>query len=248
MQSFFRAIARFYTAPFRLDLSRSAALSAQQVEAQVRAAFARFVIVNLTALQIIGIFLSAFNQSPAFIQRVQFGSVVYACLCILLLALGRVVIAAMLYVYGVFVPIIFASIADPAGLTPRSILIFGLFAIFAIFIILSGLLMPRWAIWLTAILSLAAVLIIDHVIPFAPNVGLGDSESLRASVTGLFAIIYLSVALVSWLLSRSASIGIRSLLTAYRQEQELTLLKDQFIIYVNHELRPPSWAFMAMSN
>jgi signal transduction histidine kinase/peroxiredoxin len=236
MRSILRTIAQFYTAPFRLDVAQIASLSVQQVEAQVRAAFARFVIINLTALQIIGVLLSAFNRSPAFIQRVQFGSVVFALVCIGLLTLGRVVIAALLYIYGVFVPVIFASIADPTGLTPRSILIF---ALFAIFILLTGLLLPRWAIWLTALLSLAVVFIIDHVVPFAPNVGLGDTENLQPYVTGVYAIIFLSVALITWLLSRSASIGIRSLLTAYRQEQELTALKDQFIIYVNHELRTP---------
>jgi signal transduction histidine kinase len=118
-------------------------------------------------------------------------------------------------------------------------------AILFIFIVLSGLLLPRWAIWIIAAACALVVLYalatrpLGDVRPIAGGDAGASVEGTRATLIGIFLIMLLSLATLTWIASRSTFAGLSTLAAAVEREQELAALKDLFIMDVNHELRTP---------
>jgi signal transduction histidine kinase/peroxiredoxin len=230
------ALQHLYADPFRIDSAQVAHLSAREIEERQRSALARLVIVNFTAFEGVSLILAMIGHTAAAILAIQAGSLAFSLLCLGILAARRPTLASAVYIYGVFIPLVLVGLDTPGGLDIRSVLVFMLLALF---ILLSGLLLPRWAIWLTAALGIGVLAISLLFSPLSPQLRLMGAPDPRLFIGGFLALVFISVALITWLLARSAAGGIRSALQAYQQEQDLAVLKDQFIIYVNHELRTP---------
>lgn len=166
-------------------------------------------------------------------------------LVILLAAVGvilntqqRTTSAGILFIYGTLAFVIDYLVTNPTGLDLQAILTMSLFSAL---ILIAGLILPGWITWLTAgvmtIVTLASVFFLPFALPlqqFSENF-----MQLRVAVAGPLAVLYLLVALFSWLAGRSNEATVEAVSAALEREQELGKLKDQFITSVNHELRTP---------
>ncbi len=235
MRAWWRAIRRFYTTPFATELSVWQGVALPEIESRRQEALARLIISQLVAIQVVGVVLAALSHSPPAIVIAQIASVVFAAVCLFLLFTRFVKFGIALYVYGIFVLIALIGRIDPAGISLRTMLVN---ILLALFILLSGLLLPRWSIWLATGLSIAATLINLAISPLDPALRLG-SEDPKMLIGTFMAVFFFCIALLGLLLANSAAAGARSILRAYEQERALADLKDQFIIYINHELRTP---------
>jgi signal transduction histidine kinase len=152
--------------------------------------------------------------------------------------------AGMLFIYGTLAFMVDFLVTNPTGLDLQAILTM---ALFSAFILIVGLILPGWITWLTAgVMTIVAVACV-FFLPFAlPLQQLSTNlMQLRVAVAGPLVVLYLLVALFSWLAGRSSEATVEAISTALEREQELGRLKDQFITSVNHELRTP---LMAMSS
>lgn len=232
----FARLWRVYTFPFRPNIQQLQTLSARQIEGQMRAGYARLIIVNLALVQGIVLLLAWFNHAPLSLLVPQSVGMAIVLTCVALLLAGRVMLASVLYVLGIFGTIIGIGLAGPPEVSVRSLLVFMLFAII---IPVTGLLLPRWSIWLMTALCIGTISFALYLRPLAPSLQLGTGADLRPLIIGFMATIFASLAVLTWLIVRGTSSNIQSVVRAYRQEQELAALKDQFIIYINHELHTP---------
>ncbi len=235
MATLFNRLRRFYQAPFAADFAIGQATTPEILETRRQTAIARLIISHLAAFQDVGLLLALFNRTPPQILIAQFASVVYVTICLILVFTPRVRLGILLYLYGIFVLVASIGAVNPGGLNLLAVLVN---VLLALFILLNGLLLPRWSIWLSTALSLTATYINLAIAPLDVAL-LGGQQNPKALIAGFFSVIFVSVALLTYLLASSAAAGARSVLRAYRQELELAVLKDQFIIYINHELRTP---------
>ncbi len=226
-----------------------------------RAALLRLLLLGFTSLQIVLAFVTSAllidSGSLPLALVVSAGPLVLlAALCMLLNSLQRTRVAAIIYVAGLLVLNIFWFHVTPGGLDALAIL---RYALLSIVIIVAGLTLPQWLLWLaSAVVAVTGVvnmsltpissqLAVEHgAMPTAGGATswfeLSGEESLRLGVAVGMISLYIMVAALSAVAARSAQADVEAAFLAYDRERELVALKDQFLIDANHELRTPIMA------
>jgi signal transduction histidine kinase len=231
----------FYLSPFRAELL-PASIDPRRLERQRRARLFTLIVTVLTVIQLGSACAQIATDAPVEVVAGQIVIVALGLVCLLLNRAGLTEVAGVLYLGGSIAGVYFASTQTGAALDLRALMIL---AILFIFVVLSGLLLPRWAIW---IIAAACALVVLYALATRPlgDVGrfasgdVGASvEGTRATLIGIFLIVLLSLATLTWIASRSTFAGLSTLAAAVEREQELAALKDLFIMDVNHELRTP---------
>jgi signal transduction histidine kinase len=235
-----RAVREVFTEPFTSDPAL-ALLSVEQRERLRRVALLRLVVTCLVAVQVLAISIALLNRAPAGAVATQMLILGLGLLCLALGATGFASLLGALYIYGPMLLIAVTVLQNPGGLDVRALL---LLTTSPVFILITGLLLPRRVIWLSLMLALAVDIGAVATLPLAPGLPdtLATGEPLRVLAGGLLGVGCLLTALLAWVFARSARAGIDSVGRAFERERELTALKDQFITYANHELRTPVMA------
>ncbi len=237
-----RAIGALFTAPFRVDLRQVGTLSPSERKHQRRSAFLRLILACILFLLVLVLMPAAVLGHAAVASLWRLGLVILlATVGIILNARRHTTIAGILFTYGTLAFTVDYLVTNPTGLDLQAILTMSLFSAF---ILIVGLILPGWLTWLSAgVMTIIAVACI-FFLPFAqPLQQLSpDLVQLRVAVAGPLVVLYLLIALFSWLAGRSSEATVETISAALEREQELGRLKDQFITSVNHELRTPLMA------
>jgi signal transduction histidine kinase len=241
------ALRAFYLAPFRVDLAPNS-IDPLRLERQRRARLFTLIVTALTLIQAISVLGQIISAAPPVVILVQVAELVFSLVCLLINRYGWTEVASVLYLAGSIGGVYFASTQTGEALDLRGLVI--LF-ILLIFVVLSGLLLPRWGIWIVTAGCASVVLYALLTRPLsgsaliAGGAASSSEETTRSTLIGVFLVVLLSLATLTWIASRSTFAGLSTLAAAVEREQELAALKDLFIMDVNHELRTP---IMAMQN
>jgi signal transduction histidine kinase len=231
------ALRAFYLAPFRADLL-PASIDPNRLERQRRARLFTLIVTVLTFVQAVSVLGQIITGAPPQVIVGQAAIIALSLVCLLFNRLGWTEISSVIYLAGSIAGVYFASTQTGAALDLRGLMTL---SILLIFIVLAGLLLPRWAIWLVAAVCAAVILYALQTRPLVADAGFSE-EDTRATLSGIFLVVLLALATLTWIASRSTFAGLSTLAAAVEREQELTALKDLFIMDVNHELRTPIMA------
>jgi signal transduction histidine kinase len=235
------ALRAFYLGPFRPDLI-TASIDPHRLERQRRARLFTLIVTVLTLIQAGSLLGQIVTAAPTVVILAQCAALILGVVCLLLNRAGWTEIASVLYLSGSIAGVDFASTQTGAVLDLRGLLIL---SILFVFTVLSGLLLPRWAIWVIAAVCAFVALYALLTRPLGGDALVAGStvaaseQTTRATLIGIFLVLLLSLATLTWIASRSTFAGLSTLAAAVEREQELTALKDLFIMDVNHELRTP---------
>jgi len=238
------ALRAFYLAPFRAE-SNPASIDPYRLERQRRARLFSLIVTVLTLIQALSFLGQIVTAAPTVVILVQAAELVLGVICLLLNRAGWTEVASISYLAESIVGVYYASTQTGAALDLRGLMIL---SILLVFVVLSGLLLPRWAIWVIAaacaMVGLYALLTrpLSGIAPAAGSDASSAAGTTRATLIGVFLVVLLALATLSWIASRSTLAGLSTLAAAVEREQELTALKDLFIMDVNHELRTPIMA------
>jgi signal transduction histidine kinase len=227
------ALRAFYLSPFRADLL-PASIDPHRLERQRRARLFTLIVTVLTIIQLGSAGAQIATAAPVEVVVGQIAIVALSLVCLALNRAGWTTVASIFYLGGSIASVTFASTETGSTLDLRGLMTL---SILLIFVALSGLLLPRWAIWVIAAVCAGVVLytlLTRHLVETA-----AAEEATRATLIGIFLIILLALATLTWIASRSTFAGLSTLAAAVEREQELAALKDLFIMDVNHELRTP---------
>lgn len=234
-----QALGNFYAGPFRVDPALSS-LSPHDIEQRRRARLFTVLVATLAILQCGSLAGQALTGAPVNVMLSQTGALVGSAICLLLNWRGHTTVASLLYLFLSTAGVTFSLTQLGGALDLRGLM---LLTLLTIFVVLSGLLLPRWAIWLIAACVLAigvTALLAAPLAVTAPHDA--GAVTVRPVVVGVYTLIVLALALLTWIFARSASAGLESVAQALTRERELAALKDFFIIDANHELRTPIMA------
>ncbi|HEX3271875.1 MAG TPA: histidine kinase dimerization/phospho-acceptor domain-containing protein, partial [Ktedonobacterales bacterium] len=231
------ALRAFYLSPFRADLL-PASIDPNRLERQRRARLFTLIVTVLTVVQAVSVLGQIITGAPPQVIVGQAAIIALSLVCLLLNRLGWTEISSVIYLAGSIAGVYFASTQTGVALDLRGLMTL---SILLIFIVLAGLLLPRWAIWLVAAVCAAVILYALQTRPLIADAGFSENDT-RATLTGIFLVTLLALATLTWIASRSTFAGLSTLAAAVEREQELTALKDLFITDVNHELRTPIMA------
>ncbi|HEV8190332.1 MAG TPA: HAMP domain-containing sensor histidine kinase [Ktedonobacterales bacterium] len=237
------ALARIYLAPFRSD-PRIGELSVAELELRRRAQLLRLLVVTLTAVQVVSLVGQLLSGAPQPVVVAQVVALGVGVLCLWLNQIGWTLWASLIYICASAASVIYASLQSSNSLDGRGLVIYGLLSLF---VVLAGLVLPRWAIWVVAAGIIAAVAITLQLRPLGSGVivdaaAIGGTENVRIVLGSILTITYSSAAILTWIFARSSYAGTMAVARAFERERELAALKDQFIVDANHELRTPMMA------
>jgi signal transduction histidine kinase len=236
------AIQVIFSAPFRADQAWMVSVPAPQRENRRRAAFLRLILTCALVLLILVLFPAAVfgNASTASLWRLGLVTLL-AATSLFLNTRERTTEAGMLFISTTIALTLDYLVTNPDGLDVQAMLTL---ALFAAFILIAGLILPEWATWSLAGIGVATTIASVFLLPLAPPLhnALADPTQLRFAIAGPLILLQVFVALFSWIAARSNKATVQAVSQAFAREQELSLLKDQFITNVNHELRTPLMA------
>jgi signal transduction histidine kinase len=227
-----------FLAPFWADPAWVRPASAPQREVRRRAAFLRLMLICVLAMVL-------FLLLPAAVLGHAEAASLWRLGLVALLAAGglflnarlHTTIGGLLFLSGTIVLTAHYLATNPDGLDLPALLTI---ALLSVLILIAGLILPGWAPWLTAGVIIALTLVYVFVLPLAaPLQQSGNTIQIRFAVAGPLVMLHLFVAVFSWVAARSDAAVVEAVSRALAREQELSLLKEQFITNVNHELRTP---------
>jgi signal transduction histidine kinase len=236
------ALRTVFTAPFRADPEWIVSVSAPQREGLRRMAFLRLILGCAFILFTLVLFPASIlgNASVESFWRLGIltGIVVIG---LILNAAKHPTEAGLLFIVGALTFMINFLVTNPTGLDLQAILTISLMSVV---ILIAGLILPGWAPWPLAGIIVAVTIGCVFFLPLAPPIrnSLADPEQIRFAVAGPLILLHIFVTLFSWIAARSNLATVQAVSRAFTREQELSLLKDQFITNVNHELRTPLMA------
>ena len=233
------AVKAIFSAPFRADPEWIASASAPQRERLRRSAFLR-LILSCALILLVFILLPAAILGQAEIAslwRLGFVTLLVA-IALFLNTREHTTQGGLLFILGAIALTIDYLATNPDGLDLQAILTL---ALFSVIILIAGLILPGWATWSIASIIVAVNLASIFLLPLAPPLRVLPTD-IRFAVAGPLILLHIFVALFSWIAARSSRATVQAVSHAYAREQELSLLKDQFITNINHELRTPLMA------
>ncbi len=231
-----------FSAPFRADQEWIVSVPAPQRENRRRSAFLRLILTCALVLLILVLFPAAVFGDAQVASLWRLGLVtLLAAISLFLNTRERTTEAGILFISTTIALTLDYLVTNPDGLDVQAILTL---TFFAVFILITGLILPGWATWSLAGISVAITIASVFLLPLAPPLrsALADPAQLRFAIAGPLILLQVFVALFSWIAARSNKATVQAVSQAFAREQELSLLKDQFITNVNHELRTPLMA------
>ncbi len=231
-----------FSAPFHADPAWIASIPAPQREGHRRSAFLRLILTCALILLTAILFPSAVLGNAEVASLWRLGAVTLLVVVGLFLnTRGHTTEAGILFIAGTLALTIHFLVTNPAGLDLQAVLTL---ALFSVFILISGLILPGWATWPLAGVMVAVTVTSVFLLPLAPplRAALAAPDQIRFAVAGPLILLHIFVALFSWIAARSSQATVLAVSRAFTREQELSQLKDQFITNVNHELRTPLMA------
>ncbi len=228
-----------FTAPFRADPELAATRTSEQRDRIRRAAFLRLLLLCVFALIFVILLPAALLGGAGGASLIRLVLVLALAGVGLLLVHWRLPYAAgMLFIYGTLAIALHFFATNPGGLDLPALLTYTLFSLL---ILMTGLVLPSWATWLTTAIGIVITIAGVFGTPLAPSLAQAspDPAGVRFAVIGPLVILQAFVGIFSWVAGRGASAGMEAVSRAYEREHELTGLKDQFILAANHELRTP---------
>lgn len=236
-------LVNIYLAPFRSD-PRLGELSVAELERRRRAQLLRLLVVTLTAVQAFSLIGQFLSDAPRTVILAQIAALGVGIVCIWFNEIGWTVLASLFYICASAGSVLYASLQSSNELDGRGLVIYGLLSLF---VVMAGLVLPRWAIWATAAAIIAAVATTLAVRPFSAGLivdvsAIGGTDNVRVVLGSILSVTYFSIAILTWIFARSSYAGALTVARAFERERELTALKDQFIVDANHELRTPMMA------
>ncbi|PWT72828.1 MAG: hypothetical protein C5B60_09030, partial [Chloroflexi bacterium] len=228
-----------YTAPFRSDPGALWTRSLAEQERVRRAALLRLILLTVVGAQVL------LGLPPAIVRHDSLAGVASEVLgiladvvCLALNRAGQTTLAGLGFVYLSLGLLLYSAAQTSSGLDIQTLFIFTLVTLY---LYMAGLVLPRWAIWPTLVLTTAATVATAVLTPVAPGLTPAAAQNLRGLLFS-FPAIYIVTALLTWVAARSSQSSIAAAAQAFTRERELDALKDQFIIDANHELRTPLMA------
>ncbi len=201
----------------------------------------RFMAFNVALAQVVRLLVSIPAPPPFEVTLNELATIALGALTLVLISRGRYVLASTLFVYGVLVVIAWAALIGPGNVSFRSLLAL---ATLPPLVVMSGLLLPIRALWPTTGSILLGLMLGLIVFPTDPELQAAIApQNSKVLIGGIFIFLILGTALMTWYMARNAILDYRTVLHAFHREQELTELKDHFIVNVNHELRTPIMSF-----
>lgn len=234
--TFLRAV---FTEPFQPLPADLLALPIDQVERRRRAALLRLILYSIVAgLCVLVIPVALMTHMDAVFLSTLISELILACLCLLVNAGWGATLAGNFFVFGSIALGVSFSLFNPHGLDIQSLL---LYAILTSVILIAGLILPIWVIWVAGVVLIGITIPGVLLTPLASELKLfgGDSSSIRVEAVMLVVASQAMAAVLGWMYARASHASITGARRAIERERELAALKDQFLIAANHELRTP---------
>jgi len=229
-----RAVVRdTFTSPFRVDSEAVAASAGPHSDQERRAALLRLIlIVTILIFLLLALPLSILRQQTTVAPVL--GLVTASAIVSLLLTMrGRTQLAALLFIGTSAALTLGYALGRPDPLNPALV---ATLATLCLFILLGGLLLPSRMVGLITVLMMIITALVFLRPPFETG---GPTLGARIGVLSQLASLELLTGIVAWVASRLSRANVEATAEALEREREMTALKDQFIIYANHELRTP---------
>jgi signal transduction histidine kinase len=222
-----------FTSPFRLDPVVGATGAGAFSDQERRAALLRLILtITILIFVLLALPLSILRQQTM-VAPVLGLVTISAIISLLLTVRGHAQVAALLFIGTSATLVLGYALGRPDPLNPALI---ATLATLCLFILLGGLLLPSRMVWLITVL----MMIITAVVFLRPPLeASGTTLGARIGVLSQLASLELLTGIVAWVAARLSRANVEATMQALEREQEMTALKDQFIIYANHELRTP---------
>lgn len=228
-----------FTEPFVAPPEDVLLLPRRQYEARRRSGLLRLILFNV-ALALIALLIPAalLGHASRFYLVTLVAEWLLAGICLSINHRLSSNASAWFFVFGTSVLGLNFAIENPAGLDMQGLL---MYAILALVLLIAGLVLPLWAMWLAALALATATVAGVWLTPLAPPLASlpGGPRTVRLTALALLVANQALTAIFAWMYARNSAAGLRGALRAVARERELIQLKDQFLIYANHELRTP---------
>ena len=225
--------------PFRSDPDYVLEYGEEERDRRRRSGLLQLILVSIVCVQaFVVIPLALIAHTRPIFPLTTAADMVTALICLLINRLGRTYIAAILYIVMTVVVIVNFGVQNK-GLDEVILL---LFAAMTILIFIAGLVLPQRSIIPTLIVVSASTVGSIFLLPLSPHFNQALAPTIRLGAASIMLAFQIVIAVITWLSALSANTGINAAARAAERERELALLKDQFIIDANHELRTPIMA------
>lgn len=238
-----RAVREVVGAPFRVDPDAAFTTSLAAREQLRRQALLRLIVLVVVVVEVaIPVPLTFFTHTPAFTLYL---SILCNVLSLVFNRYGWTFVASLLFLISGPGLILMSPFSSATGLDEQSVF---LLAIIPIYLILAGLILPRWAIWPAIVVYIGATIAVVLVMPAPQTQQLAVSStgapvpSLKTLTLRFLPSIELLTGILTWIFARSTRAGLETVTRAFEREREMVALKDRFLIDANHELRTPIMA------
>jgi signal transduction histidine kinase len=222
-----------FTSPFRVDPEAVATASGVSRDQERRAALLRLILtITILIFLLLAIPLAILRHQTTVVPVL--GLVAASAVVSLLLTVrGHAQIGAFLFIATSAALTLGYALGRPDPLNPALV---ATLATLCLFILLGGLLLPGRAVGLLTVLMMIITAVVFLRPPLETS---GQALGARIGVLSQLASIELLTGIVAWVAARLSRASVDATSQALERERELTALKDQFIIYANHELRTP---------
>ena len=222
-----------FTAPFRIDPEAVMAGGRAQGDQERRTALLRLILILTDViLLLVAVPLSLLHRQPG--SLLVLGLVVaFTTIALMLAARGPTTVAALVFICTNVAVAVGNAFGQPNPIAASNVLIF---ATLCLYILLGALVLPpRWVWSVTAfIMAATAAGLLGDRLPL--SVG---KLIARSGVLAQLLSLQLLIGIIAWVAARISRASVAAASQAFVRERELAALKDQFIIYANHELRTP---------
>ncbi len=222
-----------FTLPFRVDPEAVAASSGVFRDQERRAALLRLILtITILIFLLVAIPLSLLRHQTTVVPVLGLVTA-SAAVSLFLTMRGHAQLAAFLFIGMSAALTLGYALGRPDPLNPALV---ATMATLCLFILLGGLLLPGRMVGLITVLMMIITALVFLRPPLTAN---GQALGARIGVLSQLASTELLTGIVAWVAARLSRASVDATSQALERERELTALKDQFIIYANHELRTP---------
>lgn len=233
------ALSGVFLDPFRGDPDYVLEYTDDERDQRRRYGLLQLILVSIVFVQaFVVIPLALIAHATLIFPLTTAADMITALICIVINRLGHTNTASIIYIVVTVVAIVNFGVQNN-GIDEVILL---LFAAMTILIFIAGLVLPQWSILPTLIVLSGSTVGSIFLLPLSPHFNQAQAPAIRLGAAAIMLAFQIVIAVITWLSSLSANTGINAAARAAERERELALLKDQFIIDANHELRTPIMA------
>jgi signal transduction histidine kinase len=232
-------IREVFLGPFRSNVVMVRGLTVPALERRRRALILRLILmIVLLSLLLIAIPWSLVNAEPPEIYALFLGLILLSVLGLLANRRGWTTLAAGVFVAGAFAATVWYAAGSDGGSQGAIVS----YAELVVFLLVAGLTLPSGLLWISTLI--AATLTAGGLLffPFAIHPAVEPGGGGDIGLVNQLITYQVLTALLTQIYASSSRASLVAAVRAYEQEHELAMLKDQFLIDANHELRTPIMA------